>query len=120
MLEQWAPLLVFSVLSAAVPVAMLIFTKLVGVRAKKDEPGKFDNYECGEEPDGAAWVRFHPRYYIVALVFVLFDVEAAFLFPWAVAFRRLALFGFLEMLVFLVILIVGYVYAWRRGALSWV
>jgi len=119
MLEQWAPLLVFSVLSAAVPVAMLIFTKLVGVRAKKDEPGKFDNYECGEEPDGAAWVRFHPRYYIVALVFVLFDVEAAFLFPWAVNLRAFGSTAILDMFLFLGILILGWAYAVRKGAIQW-
>ena len=76
-------------------------------------------YECGEEPIGAAWVQFNMRYYIFALLFVVFDVEVVFLYPWAVVFSKLGVFAFIEMLVFLFILIVGFAYAWAKGALKW-
>ncbi len=82
--------------------------------------GKLAAYECGVEPSRDARQRFSVRFYIVAMLFLIFDVETVFLFPWAVQFRSLALFGFIEMLIFLAILIVGYVYAWKRGALEWV
>ena len=79
-------------------------------------------YECGTEPVGRAWYQVHVRYYIYALLFVLFDVEVAFLYPWAVIFRRLTAFHrllFVDMVVFLAILVFGLVYAWRKGALEW-
>lgn len=83
------------------------------------EPQKYDTYECGEVPEGTAQVRYNVRYFIFALIFVLFDVEVIFLFPWAVVFRELGMFAFVEMLVFLTILIFGLVYAWRKGVLHW-
>ena len=76
-------------------------------------------YECGEETRGPAWVQFNVRFYLVALAFVVFDVEAAFLLPWAVAARRLGLYAFAEMLVFIGILLVALAYAWRKGGLKW-
>ena len=76
-------------------------------------------YECGVEPTGDARERYSVAFYVIAVLFVIFDVETIFLFPWAVQFRQLALFGFIEMMVFLAILLVGYLYAWRRGALEW-
>jgi NADH-quinone oxidoreductase subunit A len=76
-------------------------------------------YECGEEPVGSAWIRLNVRFYVIALVFLIFDVEVVFLFPWALIFRSLGMFGFLEMVVFLSILLVGYIYVWVKGDLDW-
>ena len=80
---------------------------------------KLQAYECGIEPLTDARDRYSVRYYLVAMLFVIFDVETVFMFPWAVIMDELALFGLIEMLVFLFILVVGYVYAWRKGALDW-
>lgn len=77
-------------------------------------------YECGEIPVGDAWIRFNPRFFLLAIVFVLFDIEIAFLFPWGVAYKESGLFAFAEMLVFLVILLVGYVWFWKIGELRWI
>ncbi len=87
--------------------------------AGRDQEGKLEPYECGVEPVRDARQRFSVRYYIVAMLFLIFDVETVFLFPWAVQFRQLAVFGFIEMAIFIAILIFGYVYAWKRGALEW-
>ncbi len=76
-------------------------------------------YECGEEPIGSAWIRLNVRFYVVALIFLIFDVEVVFLFPWALVFRSLGMYAFLEMAVFLVILLVGYAYVWVKGDLAW-
>ena len=89
------------------------------ITAKTPEPQKYDTYECGEVPEGTAHVQYNVRYFIFALIFVLFDVEVIFLFPWAVVYRDLGMFAFVEMLIFLVILIFGLVYAWRKGVLHW-
>jgi NADH-quinone oxidoreductase subunit A len=86
---------------------------------RSPEPQKYDTYECGEVPEGAGQVQYNVRYFIFALIFVLFDVEVIFLFPWAVVFRELGMFAFVEMLIFLLILILGLVYAWRKGVLHW-
>lgn len=120
MLDPWASALVFLGLSLAVPVSMLVGAALLRVRGRHNTAASFDNYECGEEPDGVAWVRFHPRYYIVALLFVVFDVEAAFLFPWALGIRELGLLAVVDMFVFLGILLIGWAYAVRKGAIEWV
>ena len=89
------------------------------VTAKVAEPQKYDTYECGEVPQGTAQIQYNVRYFIFALIFVLFDVEVIFLFPWAVVFKELGMFAFVEMLIFLLILILGLVYAWRKGVLHW-
>ncbi len=89
------------------------------VSPRKPNPIKSLTYECGMETIGDSWVQFNTRYYLYALVFVIFDIETVFLYPWAVAFRQLALFGFIEMLIFVAILVVGYVYAWKKKALEW-
>ena len=119
MLDPWTRLMVFLGLCAFVPVSMLLGAVVLRVRARHDSPAKLDTYECGEEPDGPAWIRFHPRYYLVALVFVLFDVEAAFLFPWALTVRDLGALAIAEMAVFLGILLLGWAYAVRKGAIQW-
>jgi len=119
MSEIWTSTLVYVLVSAVVSVSLLWVSRAVRVRAKRSSELKGATYECGEEPDGPAWVRFHPRYYVVALVFVLFDVEAVFLFPWALNIRRLGLFAIVEMALFVAILLFGWAYALRKGALEW-
>jgi len=89
------------------------------VRPSAPNRQKLDTYECGAEPIGEAWQRFNIHYYLFALLFVVFDVEAVFLFPWAVAFRHLGAYAVAEMLIFVALLGVGLAYAWRRGALQW-
>ena len=90
------------------------------VRPAKPTPEKLTTYECGEDPIGGSWVRIHVRYYLVALVYILFAVETVFLFPWAIVYRSLGMFAFIEMMIFIVILLVGLAYAWKKGALEWV
>ena len=117
-MEPYVPILVFALVAISFPFIVLVIAK--AVRAGAPDPVKGEPYECGVVPDTVAFdTRFSARYYLIAVLFVVFDVETIFLFPWAVMFDRLALFGFIEMLVFLAILLVGYVYAWRRGALEW-
>jgi NADH-quinone oxidoreductase subunit A len=116
---EYIPILLFTLVAIAFPIVTLGITKLL--RAGRFDPVKAEPYECGVEARTVAHdTRFSIRYYLIAVLFVVFDVETVFLFPWAVMYRKLALFGFIEMFVFLAILLVGYVYAWRRGALQWV
>jgi NADH:ubiquinone oxidoreductase subunit 3 (subunit A) len=117
--EQWDGALVFIALSTVVAFALLLVARLLAVRARKFTPLKQKTYECGEEPEGVAWVRFHPRYYVVALVFVLFDVEAVFLFPWALSIRDLGGLAIVDMAIFVSILMLGWLYALKKGALKW-
>ncbi len=107
----------FLLISAAVPALALVTNKLI---SPKSEPGERElTYESGMEPIGGAWIQFNIRYYMFALVFVIFDVETVFLYPWAVAFHKLGLLAFIEALIFISILIVALAYAWRKGALEW-
>ena len=117
--DEWVQAAIYAALCLAFPVSMLVAASLVRVKAKVDTEAKFDSYECGEEPEGVAWVRFHPRYYVVALVFVLFDVEAAFLFPWALTIRDAGVIAIVDMAIFLGILFAGWAYAVRKGAIEW-
>ncbi len=96
-----------------------IVCRLIRARVPQS-PRKLSTYECGEEPVGVGWVRFHVRYYLYALVYIVFAVETVFLFPWAVVFREMGVFAFVEMMIFIAILLVGLAYAWAKGALSWV
>jgi len=115
---EYIPILLFTLVAIAFPIVTLLIARLL--RSGHYDPVKAEPYECGvEAPTNALDHRFSIRYYLIAVLFVVFDVETVFLFPWAVMYRKLALFGFIEMLVFLGILVVGYVYAWRRGALQW-
>ncbi|MBI2934897.1 MAG: NADH-quinone oxidoreductase subunit A [Chloroflexi bacterium] len=91
----------------------------IGVAPRKPSMVKTSTYECGPETVGRAWVQFNFRYYLFGLLFVLFDIEAVFLYPWAVAYGKLKLFGLIEMLIFILILVVGYIYAWKKKALEW-
>ena len=116
-LDGYDAFLGFLLIAAAVPVLALVTNKLV---APKSRTGERDlTYESGMEPIGGAWIQFNIRYYMFALVFVIFDVETVFLYPWAVAFHRLGLLAFIEALVFIAILVVALAYAWRKGALEW-
>ena len=117
MLTEFGKALIFIILGAVFVAAGLIAAWLL--RPHRPYPEKNATYECGEEPVGNAWIRLNVRFYVVALVFLIFDVEVVFLFPWALIFRQLGLFGFLDMVVFLSILLVGYAYVWVKGDLDW-
>jgi NADH-quinone oxidoreductase subunit A len=99
--------------------ALLLVTLPKWLAPREPSDLKSSTYECGEVPIGEPWIRFRVAYYIFALMFVVFDVEAVFLYPWAVIARRLGLYGLVEMVVFLAILVLGLAYAWRKGVLKW-
>ena len=107
----------FLVICSLVPILALTASKLL--RPRNGGPERQTTYESGMEPIGGAWIQFNIRYYMFALVFVVFDVETVFLYPWAVAFSQLGLLAFVEALIFIAILVVALVYAWRKGALGW-
>ncbi len=107
----------FAAVGIAFVCLVLLTSKLLG--PSKPSPEKLSPYECGEVPIGEPWVQFHIRYYVFALLFVIFDIETVFLYPWALVFKKLGLFAFVEMFVFLAILAAGLIYAWRKGALRW-
>ena len=117
MLENYFPILLFIMVGLAVGVAPMVLGKLVSPNRPDSE--KNSPYECGFEAFEDARRKFDVRYYLVAILFILFDLEIAFLFPWAVVLKEIGLFGFLAMLVFLAILVVGFVYEWMKGALEW-
>src|SRR5258707_3389178 len=112
----YIPIVIFFLIAVLLPVVLLGVSRLVQRRVFERE--KLMPYECGVDPIGDARDRFSVRFYIVAMLFLIFDVETIFLFPWAVIYDRLALFGLAEMLMFIGILVVGYYYAWRQGALE--
>jgi NADH-quinone oxidoreductase subunit A len=117
MLESYLPILVLVAIAFAFAVGSVVMSRLVGM--KKPTAVKLAPYECGMPPVGTARERVSVKFYIVAMLFILFDIEAVFLYPWAVMFKRLVMFGFIEMGVFIVILLDGYVYVWKKGALEW-
>lgn len=97
----------------------LVIQSLISPKNKKGGE-KLSAYECGEVPDGNAWVKFNIRFYIIALIFIVFDVEVVFMFPWAVVFKDMGLVAFIEMFIFISILLVGFAYVWVKGDLDWV
>jgi NADH-quinone oxidoreductase subunit A len=115
---EYIPVVIFLVLATLFPVVTLLAAKLV--RPQSPFADKLKPYECGIDPQSDARGRYTVRFYIVAILFVIFDVETIFLFPWAVQFEVLGLFGLIEMCIFLVILIVAYFWAFKKGALDWV
>jgi NADH-quinone oxidoreductase subunit A len=118
MLEAYIPILLFILVAVGFAIFTLLFSKLL--HPKKHNVVKLEPYECGIEPATDARDRYSVRYYLIAMLFVIFDVETVFMFPWAVILGdHLRLFGLIEMVVFLFILIVGYMYAWKKGALEW-
>src|SRR5512144_1261361 len=117
MLQEYFPILLFIVVGLAVGVVPVALGSLLGPNRPDSE--KLSPYECGFEAFEDARMRFDVRYYLVAILFILFDLEIAFLFPWAVALRDIGTPGFLAMMLFLAILVVGFIYEWKRGALEW-
>ena len=117
MLENYFPILVFILVGLAVGLGPIILGKIVA--PSRPDDAKNSPYECGFEAFEDARMKFDVRYYLVAILFILFDLEIAFLFPWAVVLKEIGLFGFLAMLVFLGVLVVGFIYEWMKGALEW-
>jgi NADH-quinone oxidoreductase subunit A len=117
MLRAYVPIFLFILIAIGFAIATLIISRLI--HAEKSNAVKLEPYECGIEPETDARDRYSVRYYLVAMLFVIFDVETVFMFPWAVIVDRLAWFGLIEMFFFIFILVVGYFYAWKKGALEW-
>ena len=116
-LDNYGPLLLMFILSAGLAGVLIIASTIVGKHKRtreKDQP-----YECGIRPTGDAREPFSVHFYMVALVFILFDIEAIFLYPWALVYNDLKVFGFVEMVVYIMILLVGYIFLWKKGALDW-
>ena len=116
-LSRYFPVLVFVFIAMAFGVGTLLISYFV--QPKYPEPEKLSTYECGSEPFSDARMPFPVRYYIFAMLFVIFDVEVIFLYPWAIVFSKIGLIGLIEMLIFIGLFLVAYVYAWRKGALEW-
>ena len=117
MLAEYFPILLFVAVGLAVGVAPMVLGRLLGPH--RPDPEKLSPYECGFEAFEDARMKFDVRYYLVAILFILFDLEIAFLFPWAVVINEIGLPGFFAMMLFLGILVVGFVYEWMKGALEW-
>ena len=118
-MHPYVPILVLGVLAAIFVAGTLVTSALVG--PKRYNRAKLDSYECGIEPtpQPVGGGRFPVKYYITAMLFIVFDIEIVFLYPWAVAFDQMALFGLIEMVIFIVTVFVAYAYVWRRGGLEW-
>lgn len=119
MLFSFASVLLFFVVGFVLLAVTLLLSRLIQPKGKPG-PDKYIPYECGELPEGSAWIRFNIRFYVLALIFIIFDVEIVFLLPWAVVFKRLGAFAFIEGLIFIGILLVGLAYVWKKGDLEWV
>src|SRR5487761_1455970 len=122
MLGDWGHVGFLIVVGFALPAVALVDSVVLGafkIRPRQPNFIKSQTYECGVETEGTTWVQYHVGYYVFALIFVVFDVETIFLYPWAVAFRETAVYGFAEAIVFVAILMLGLAYAWRKQALEW-
>jgi NADH-quinone oxidoreductase subunit A len=117
MVGSYVPILILLGVSLANAVGIMVLTHLVS--PYRPTPAKQDPYESGMIPLGNTRERFSVKFYVVAILFIVFDIETVFLVPWSVMFRDLGLFGFVEMLVFMIVLLVGYIYIWKKGALEW-
>ena len=117
MVMEYLPIFIFFAVAVGFALVTLFLSAIFGKR--KITPQKMIPYECGMDPIGEARKRFSVRFYIVAMLFIVFDIEAVFLYPWAVIFRELKIFGLAEMGAFIAILFVGFVYVWKKGALEW-
>ena len=116
-LLEYLPILIFIGIAVGLSAVIIAASWIVG--HQKPDPEKNSAYECGFEAFGDARSKFEVRFYLVAILFIIFDLEVAFLFPWAVALGKIGLFGFWSMMVFLVVLTIGFIYEWRKGALEW-
>ena len=119
MYQDFLPILIFTGL-AVVLIGLPLGLQFILSPRKNKGGDKLLSYECGEIPEGSAWVQFNIRFYVIALIFLIFDVEIVFLFPWAVVYQDLGLLAFIEAFLFVMILIVGFVYVWAKGDLDWV
>jgi len=117
LLSDWGAVLIFLLVGIAFGAGGIIANLLLNPRRVRQV--KYETYECGMETIGPTWVQFKTSYFLYALLFVIFDVETIYLYPWAVKFQSLGLFAFIEMIIFIFILVVGLWYAWREGALEW-
>lgn len=117
LLSDYLPVVIFIALSAVIGLALLVAPFLIAIN--RPDPEKVSAYECGFDAFDDARMKFDVRFYLVAILFIIFDLEVAFLFPWAVAFREVGWFGFWAMMLFLGVLTVGFIYEWRKGALEW-
>jgi NADH-quinone oxidoreductase subunit A len=117
MLAEYVPIAILFILALVIAIVVIVLGTIFGPRRKSFR--KSSPYESGMQPIGPGTRRMNVRYYLVAVLFILFDVEIIFFYPWAVNFRALGMFGFVEMLVFVAILLVGYVYVWKKGAFEW-
>jgi NADH-quinone oxidoreductase subunit A len=115
--HPYFPLIVIFAVAAAVVLALLLVASFVG--PKSINPAKAEPFESGNPPRGDARILFSVKFYLVAMLFLIFDLEVVFLYPWAIYFRQLGLFGLVQMGIFLAILLVGYIYVWKKGALEW-
>ena len=117
MLEEYLPILLFLIVSLIFSVGALSLSFVLSPKKPNDE--KLSPYECGFEPFDDARTIFDIRFYLVALLFIIFDLEVAFLFPWAISLENIGLFGYFSMMIFLIILTIGFIYEWKKGALEW-
>ena len=116
-LLEYLPILLFIGIAGVIATALILVPAVIA--PSKPDPEKLSAYECGFNAFGDARMKFDVRFYLVSILFIIFDLEVAFLFPWAVALGRIGLFGFWSMIVFLGVLTVGFIYEWRKGALEW-
>ena len=117
MLAEYLPTLLFLIVATGIGIALILIGNLLG--PKRPSAEKLSPYECGFAPFEDARMQFDVRYYLIAILFIVFDLEIAFIFPWALVFRELGVFGLVEMGVFLALLVIGFVYVWKKGALEW-
>ena len=117
MLQNYLPILIFMVVALLLGTVMILLGRLLG--PNRPDPAKLSPYECGFEAFEDSRMKFDVRYYLVAILFIIFDLEIAFLFPWAIVLDEIGIFGFASMMLFLGILVVGFIYEWKKGALEW-
>jgi NADH-quinone oxidoreductase subunit A len=115
--QTYFPVLVQIAIALAVATGLIVLSTVLGKRVRS--PQKDTPYECGMAPTGSARERFSVKFYLVGMIFILFDIEAVFLYPWAVVFRELKMFAFFEMFVFVALILVGFFYIWKKGVLDW-
>ncbi len=117
LLQDYLPIVIFMGVAAGIAIALMLSALVIAVR--KPDPEKMSAYECGFDAFDDARMKFDVRFYLVAILFIIFDLEVAFLFPWAISLKEVGVFGFWSMMIFLAILTIGFIYEWRKGALEW-
>ena len=117
LLKDYLPIVIFMGIAAGLGLALMMSAILIAVR--KPDPEKLSAYECGFDAFDDARMKFDVRFYLVSILFIIFDLEVAFLFPWAISLGKIGIFGFWSMMLFLAVLTIGFIYEWRKGALEW-